>query len=161
MSETKALQVVEFDSSHVNDVLSLARQVLCDELRTHHDLAGEDDLQAIEASYPSPDSRFVVALSRGHVVGTGAIRRISDTDCELTRLYVQEDHRREGIASCIASELFKFVQQRGYRRVFLEIRPEMEQATRVIARYGFGDVTEAEDLPRPAKFMAIYFPDGA
>jgi ribosomal protein S18 acetylase RimI-like enzyme len=94
-------------------------------------------------------------------VGTGAIRRISDTDCELTRLYVQEEHRREGIASCIAAELFKFVQQRGYRRVFLEIRPEMEQATRVIARYGFGEVADAEDLPRPAKFMAIHFPDGA
>jgi len=159
MSETETMQVVEFESSHENDVLSLARQILCEELKTHRDLAGEDDLQAIAASYAAPDSRFVVALRHGRVLGTGAIRRISDTDCELTRLYVQEEHRREGIASCIAAELFKFVQQHGYRRVFLEIRPEMEQATRVIARYGFSDVTETDNPPRPAKFMAIHFPE--
>ena len=50
-------------------------------------------------------------------------------------------------------ELLNFVRERGYKRILLELRPEMKDTVDRYSRYGFAP--ETEDLPRPATFMSI------
>ena len=155
MSENTPFMVQPFEPPHQAGVVALAEELLCREYRVQSDLSRDEDLQDVAGSYAPPASRFLVALSEGKVVGTGGIRRLSETDCELKRLYIDVKHRRGGIASAIVATLIPFVREQGYQRILLEIRPEMVDTIHRYSRYGFSPVPEGEDLPRPGSFLAI------
>jgi len=155
MDSPASFEIVPFDPARQDAVRSLAAEILCEELAVQPNLDGEEDLVDIAATYAAPDGRFVVGLVGGHLVATGGIRRISAEDCQLARLYVQSDHRRQGLASRIVAGLVRFVQKRGYRRILLEIRPEMETDRAVYRRYGFADLPESERSPGGHGYMAI------
>ena len=108
----------------------------------------ETDLQDIAAAYPAPQSRFLVAVENDSVVATAGLARVSESDCELRRLYVLESHRRRGIASALMVQVLAIVKGQGYRRILLELQPEMKETSRVYARYGFLPVPSSESLPR-------------
>jgi ribosomal protein S18 acetylase RimI-like enzyme len=151
--EPARAEILPFHESFHESVVSLVKEILDDEYGSDVDPGADDDLKEIGTTYAPPDNYFVLALVGGKVVATGAILRISDSDCELRRLYVQAAHRRRGLASSIVAELVPFVVERGYKRILLEIRPEMADLSRIYQRYGFHESTE--NLPRPGKFMTI------
>jgi GNAT superfamily N-acetyltransferase len=146
-------EIVPFDASCLGEVRRVAREVLCHEYGARPDLSGEHDLADVQASFAPPHSRFLVAKVLGRVVATAGLSRISDLDCELRHLYVLSQFRRRGIASALVADLIAFVRQRGYKRVLLELRPEMEDTAQGYPRYGF--VPESSNLPRPGTFLAI------
>lgn len=158
MSEADPFEILPFDASHQEGVVSLAEELLCREYGVQADLSRDPDLLDVAAAYPPPESMFLVALRSGQVVGTAGILHASGTDCELRRLYVHGEHRREGIATALVSELLGFVKERGYRRVLLELQPHMEDTVKRYGRYGFKLVEQPAGLPRPGRFMAITFP---
>jgi len=151
--DLEPFEIVAFDASYQNDVRSVAEEVLCREYGVQDNLDGETDLTDVEDSYAPPDSRFVIAKVLDRVVGTAGLARVSDTDCELRHLLVLSDFRRRGIASALVGALLSFVRERGYKRILLELRPEMKDTVERYSRYGFAE--ESEDLPRPADFMSI------
>ena len=110
-------QILEFDPAYEEEVRSLARSILHEELRLDNDPAVDEDLQDLKQAYASPGSRLVIALSQGKVVATGAIRRLSNADCELTRLFVRSDRRRQGLATLLYSarrDLIRRMNLRGH-----------------------------------------------
>ncbi len=155
MLNLRTFEIRPFDSSYQQAVLDVAEDILCIEYRAEPDLSREEDLRDVAGSYAPPGSRFLVAVASGEVVGTAGILRLSDRDCELRRLYVLAEHRRKGIASAFMGRLLPFVRDQGYRRILLEIRPEMEHDVRHYLRFGFVPLAEKDGLPRPGKFMAI------
>jgi GNAT superfamily N-acetyltransferase len=150
-----SVEIVAFDSTYHDSVRALAEEILCREYAVREHLRDEPDLVDIAAAYAPPDGRFLVALEQGRVIGTGGVLRISERDCELRRLYVRAANRRRGVASNIVGELFDFIRERGYRRILLEVQPEMEGTVQVYSRYGFTPVAGGTDLPRPGEFLAI------
>jgi len=146
-------EIVPFDPSCQGEVRRVARDVLCHEYGAREDLSAERDLDDVAASFAAPHSRFLVAKVLDRVVATAGLCRISDLDCELRHLYVLSPFRRRGIASALVAHLISFVRERGYKRVLLELRPEMEDTAKGYPRYGF--VPESRDLPRPGTFLAI------
>jgi len=152
-----SIEVVPFDSTYQDSVWSLAEEILCREYAVLEHLRDEPDLADIAATYAPPDGTFLVALEQGRVVGTGGVLHISERDCELKRLYVRAPDRRQGIASTLMGELLDFIRQRGYKRILLEVRPEMQDTVKAYARYGFAPVEGGVDLPRPGDFLAINF----
>jgi ribosomal protein S18 acetylase RimI-like enzyme len=146
-------EIVAFDPTYQKDVRYVVQEILCRETGVQKDLAGETDLKDVEASYAPPDSRFLIAKILDKVVGTAGLLRVSDTDCELRHLHVLSGFRRRGIASALVGDLLNFVRERGYKRILLELRPEMKDTVQRYSRYGFAE--ETQDLPRPAPFMSI------
>ena len=155
MEPASPFEIATFEPGHQDAARSLAAEILCEEYGVQSDLSQEHDLTDIAAAYAAPESRFLVGMVHGQLVATGAIRRISAEDCELGRLYVQADYRRQGIASAIVSKLVRFVRGREYRRILLEVRPEMKEDRKVYRRYGFADVEASAGTPRDGSFMAI------
>jgi GNAT superfamily N-acetyltransferase len=155
--ESGDFRILPFESSHQAEALALAEDILCVEHRLCSDLEGERDLQDISTSYAPPGGRFLVAVASGEVVGTAGILRLSERDCELKRLYVLPEHRRKGIASALVGTLLPFVREQGYRRLVLEIGPEMADTLHRYARYGFVPLAAGDELPRPGNFLAIHF----
>jgi ribosomal protein S18 acetylase RimI-like enzyme len=152
-----SIEVVQFDSTYHDSVWSLAEEILCREYAVLEHLRDEPDLADIAAAYAPPDGTFLVALEQGRVVGTGGVLHISEHDCELKRLYVRATDRRQGIASTLMGDLLDFIRQRGYKRILLEVRPEMQETIKAYTRYGFAPLEDAENLPRPGEFLAIRF----
>jgi GNAT superfamily N-acetyltransferase len=155
MLELASFKILPFNPSYQEGVRALAEAILCVEYKVQSDLSGDKDLRDIAATYAPPGSCFLVAVASGQVVGCGGILRLSERDCELRRLYVLAEHRRQGIAASMMGVLLPFVRKGGYRRILLEIRPEMEEDIRHYARFGFVHLTDKDDLPRPGTFMAI------
>ena len=147
--------ILDFDSSHGDAVRQLILGILRDELHAANEQEVADNLQNVEAAYASPGSRFLVAMCDGNVVATGAIHRISDVECELRWLFVHQGYRREGLASMLFAKLLPFAQERGYKRLLLEIGPEMETYTKVYMRYGFADLPQGADASRPGHWMTV------
>ena len=153
MPGIEAFQIRPAEAGDEDGVRELARTVLCEEYGVQEDLSADEDLRDVASSYAPPGGCFLLAEVLGEIVATAGIRRLSRADCELRRLYVRADHRRQGLATSLVARLIPFVKQQGYRRLLLEIRPEMESDSHIYPRYGFRKVTE--DLPRDGTFMAI------
>lgn len=150
-----AIEVVPYDDSFRDAVRSLAEDVLCREYGVLEDLSGEKDLADVTATYASPDSVFLLALDNGLLIATGGVLHLSDSDCELRRLYVEADRRRQGVASTLVGELLDFIRKRSYKRILLEVGPEMKDTIKGYGRYGFAP--DDQDLPRPGEFLSIRF----
>jgi ribosomal protein S18 acetylase RimI-like enzyme len=146
-------EIVAFDPTYQKDVRSVVEEVLCREYGVQENLDTEEDLKDIEETYAAPESRFVVAKVLDKVVGTAGLLRVTDTDCELRHLHVLSAFRRRGIASALVGDLLDFVREQGYKRILLELRPEMKDTVDRYSRYGFAE--ETENLPRPTTFMSI------
>lgn len=155
LSKPGSVEIRPFEPRDQRSVVSLATDVLCREFKVKENLDDEEDLQDVASAYAPPDHRFMVALWSGEVVASGGITRLSDHDCELRRLYVLADHRRVGIASSLVAELLSFVRERGYRRILIERRPEMQYSEQEYARFGLKPVTDPESLPREGDFVAV------
>jgi GNAT superfamily N-acetyltransferase len=150
-----SFQIVSFRPGQEAGVRDLATAILVDELGACDDLSVHPDLDDIGGSYAEPDSRFLLAMIRGEVVACAAIRRLSDTGCELRHLYVRPSHRREGLASALVMSALAFVKQRGYDTIWLELLPYMQEMTKVYGRYGFLPLPDELSRPRDGEFLVI------
>lgn len=138
-----------------DDVRRLVEEILCEELGLVEDLSAETDLVDIGIAYAPPRSCMLVAECINGIVGMVGLRRLSDEDCELTRLYVREDCRRQGVAAEMAGKLLDFVKQQDYGRLLFQLRPELKDVVRNPERFGL--LPESEGLPREGEFLSIRF----
>jgi GNAT superfamily N-acetyltransferase len=65
------------------------------------------DIDSAQTSY-GDRALFLCAVSEGEIVGTGAIKRLDDSECEMVRMFVASAHRNRGIGRAIADELIEF-----------------------------------------------------
>jgi GNAT superfamily N-acetyltransferase len=147
--------IVDLEPEHSERTIGLIRGILRDELQIARDAAADADLVDAAAVYGTDHSRFLIAMFDGQVVASGALRRQSDAECELRWLFAHKDHRREGLASMIFAQLLKWAQDHGYKRILLEIWPEMAPYTQVYRRYGFDPFEPGVATPRPGDWMTM------
>lgn len=152
MSFLDSIMIMPFDESLQEAVRELAREVLCGEFGLA-DLSAEDDLEQIARSYAPPGGWFFVAFFTGRVVGIAGVQRLSDSDCELRRLLVLAEYRRQGLAAELGSRALQFVRDQGYGRMLVEVRPEMPEAFERHERFGL--IEDTQDLPRPGSFVSL------
>ena len=112
-----------------------------EEIISQFDEKGElSDIDNYESHYVKQRGLFLVITDRDEVIGTGAIRRIDDSICELKRLWLLEKYQGEGIGYRVLQELIKFSQENGYKKIRLETDNEQERAIRFYQRVGFQNI---------------------
>jgi GNAT superfamily N-acetyltransferase len=80
---------------------------------------------------------FLCAIAEGEIIGTGAIRRLDDCDCEMTRMFVAPNDRGRGVGRAIAEELIRFAGRAGYDRVRLSSNNALTASHRLYEQMGF------------------------
>ncbi|MCA7012420.1 GNAT family N-acetyltransferase [Dickeya dadantii] len=100
------------------------------------------DLYAIADHYPQSRARFLVAVTMEagteKVVGMGAVRKRSESVCEIKRMRVAAGFRREGIAQAILDQLIAFAQDiGGVRSIILDTAEAQTAAQRLYEKSGF------------------------
>src|ERR1700722_5739647 len=97
----------------------------------------DEELRHFEAEYAPPSGAFLLAHTEGEVVGCGALRRFSATDCEMKRLYVRPSGRNLGLGRQLAIALVNEAKSLGYKRMLLDTLPTMQSAQSLYKSLGF------------------------
>ena len=80
---------------------------------------------------------FLCAVAEAEVIGTGAIKRLDNRKCEMTRMFVASTHRCRGIGRAIAEELIEFALSAGYNQVRLSSNKVLVASHRLYESMGF------------------------
>ena len=111
------------------------------------DLAHE--LETLSDEYGPPGGRFILARWDEAFVGCGGLRRVSNTSCEMKRLYVNPTHRGRRIGEAIAGALVAHARDAGYTEMLLDTLPSMEVAQRLYRSLGFKPTIPYRPNPLP------------
>ena len=85
-------------------------------------------------------SVYFVALLDGKIIGGGGIYPTEGLDpdtCELVKMYLLPEARGKGLGRSLIEKCLQFAKETGYRKVYLETMPELKQALKVYAKFGF------------------------
>ncbi len=116
----------------------------------------EHELQHLASEYGPPDGLFLLAQQAGAFVGCGAIRRLSESSCEMKRLYVSPQSQNRGVGRLVATTLIAEARALGYESVLLDTLPSMSAARALYESLGFVLVASYRFNPVPgASFMKL------
>ncbi|MFI5129834.1 MAG: GNAT family N-acetyltransferase [Chitinophagales bacterium] len=90
--------------------------------------------------FQKPGAAYFVAEIDEEIVGGGGIYPTdglpADT-CELVKMYLLPNARGAGLGRTLIEKSLVFAEEAGYKNVYLETMPELKQALKVYARFGF------------------------
>jgi GNAT superfamily N-acetyltransferase len=69
--------------------------------------------------------------------GVIALRALSETTCEIKRMYVSESHRGRNIGACLIKAALKHAAAQGYMQVKLDTIERLTHAIQLYERMGF------------------------
>jgi ribosomal protein S18 acetylase RimI-like enzyme len=100
---------------------------------------GLSDVDCAQTAY-GDRALFLCAVSEGEIVGTGAIKRLDDRECEMARMFVASACRNRGIGRAMADQLIGFARTAGYDRIRLSSNNSLTASHRLYERLGFQPV---------------------
>ncbi|MBR3109199.1 MAG: GNAT family N-acetyltransferase [Clostridia bacterium] len=101
-------------------------------------VGGEANRQAyitFNASAEIPD--VVLAFCGGQAVGFAGLKRYSDTDAEVKRVWVEPAYRGQSIASALMDRIEDKARKMRFRRIVLQTRPIMPAAVALYTKRGY------------------------
>ncbi len=117
-----------------------AKKLILDGLAEHYnaiDPTLNPDLQNIKENYSGQGSLFLVAESKGVLIGTGALIAESDNVGRIVRVSVVKTHRRMGVGRLITKKLIEAASVRQYSQLVVETNEDWYDAIRLYQRFGF------------------------
>lgn len=121
---------------------------LCDELDQflNRAIGGEDKREKYK-KYNHLDTLdyVIIAYDGQQAVGCAALRKYSETEIEVKRVFVKETYRGQGIGGQMLKHLIKHAQKIGYRRMLLETGAFLDASVRLYRRYGFEQIDNYGD----------------
>jgi putative acetyltransferase len=104
------------------------------------------DMDDVQQTYIDNDGIFLVMTDNDQIIGTGAVRKLDDTTCELKRVWLFFEYHGQGLGYRIIQELLSFARKKGYRRMRLETdRDDQSRAYELYKRLGFYEVPRYSD----------------
>ena len=97
--------------------------------------------------YAPPHGRLFLAYLDDEAVGVIALRMIDKDKCELKRLYVKKEARGKGIARMLVEKLIAEAKAIGYKTMYLDSLPQLEDAIALYRKIGFSDTERYNRSP--------------
>ncbi|MFT4224548.1 GNAT family N-acetyltransferase [Dysgonomonas sp.] len=82
----------------------------------------------------------VLAYDTDKAVGCGAIRKYSEDTIEIKRMFVLDEYRKKGVASCILNELEKWSKELGSEFCILETGRKFPDAIKLYEKNGYSNI---------------------
>ena len=79
----------------------------------------------------------LLAFADGQPVGCAGLKRYSDMDAEVKRLWVEQEYRGRHIASALMDQIEDKARELGFRRAVLQTRPIMPDAVKLYTKRGY------------------------
>ena len=111
------------------------------------------DLDDIDGYYLQSGGVFYIGSLNGKIIGTGAVRRIDDKECEIKRIYVRKEFRGMGFGRELFLKALEFTRQ-NYSITVLKTDAKLTDAIQLYLKNGFSVVKEEDDVVYFSKNMA-------
>lgn len=95
---------------------------------------------ALSELFTTPGSIYLVAEENDELLGGAGIfpsNGLPASTCELVKMYLAPAARGKGIGRKLIEEALLFAKEYGYKQVYLETMPELQQAVKVYEKFGF------------------------
>jgi putative acetyltransferase len=97
-------------------------------------------LANLPGEYAPPSGRLLLAMFQDKPAGCVALRRIDKNICEMKRLYVRGQFRRQGIGRKLAQAMIEQAGKAGYTLMRLDTVPTMDAARGLYESLGFKNI---------------------
>jgi putative acetyltransferase len=103
----------------------------------------DQDLVDLDRSFAKEGGAFFVLLDGERVVGTVALRRETETVCELCRMYLAPEHRGRGLGRRLLAFAEAEARQRGFKEIVLKTASVLKEAIALYRQAGFQPIPGA------------------
>lgn len=103
------------------------------------------EVNTLPGDYGAPRGAAFLATLDREAVGVVAVRPLSETICELKRLYVSPHGRGHGFGRSLSERAIEWASGFGYQAMRLDTHDSMAAAIALYQRLGFGDIPAYND----------------
>ena len=114
----------------------------------------DEELDNLPGKYSAPDGCILLAWDELDCVGCVGLRPLSDTVCEIKRLYVRPVYRGTGLGRSLAEKVLCFSNDNKYSKIMLDTLSSMKSAQALYKSLGFSKTEPYYDNPHPD---VVYF----
>jgi ribosomal protein S18 acetylase RimI-like enzyme len=100
----------------------------------------EMEFKTLQGKYGPPDGVLILASVDGNGAGCIALRKISDSICEMKRLYVNDEYRGLGIGKKLIMMIIEEARKLHYSYIRLDTLPSMKKAQELYMTLGFYNI---------------------
>ncbi len=100
----------------------------------------EEELANLPGDYASPEGCLLLAVYQEQVAGCVGLGKLSESICEMKRLYVRPDLRGLKIGIALAEAIIEQARKVGYTCIRLDTVPSMETARALYVSLGFKEI---------------------
>jgi GNAT superfamily N-acetyltransferase len=150
-------RIMHVDEAHVQQLRDLFDEYLkplrdyakdkvdLNEIPTFENVDAE--IATLPGIFAPPKGRFFVALDDSRVIGCVALKPVSESVCELKRMYVKPGYRGQRVGWRLVETLIAAAREIGYSKIILDSHISMTKAHSIYRGAGFNDVPEPEGFP--------------
>ena len=133
-----SVMALSLEQAHFDDptVRQLTEATVA-ELNSHYDGRPGSGAKPLASEFEAPDGTFLLAMLDGAPIGCGGLCRFDDETCEIRRMYVAPEVRRQGISRAILAGLLEAGRKLGYKRARLETGFAQREAIGLYETSGF------------------------
>ena len=111
--------------------------------------AFEQELAGLPGRYAPPGGDLLIARKGDRAAGCVALRDIGFPVCEMKRLYVRPEFRRQGLGRMLCERIIDRAKAVGYRKMRLDTLDKLEQAVQLYQSLGFVETSAYYLNPLP------------
>ncbi|HXI25361.1 MAG TPA: GNAT family N-acetyltransferase [Pyrinomonadaceae bacterium] len=117
----------------------------------------EKELAELPGAYAEPNGRLLLARYDDELAGCVALRKFSESTCEMKRLFVRDTFRGKGVGRFLIETIIRNAKEIGYERMLLDtLPPRMNDAIALYRSRGFQEIAPYYDNPvEGAIFMEL------
>lgn len=121
---------------------SLVARELIEELQEEYIVryGGRDETPVDPTQFAPPAGAFVVMYDGDVAVGCAGLRRHSDTDVEVKRMFVRKPFRGKGLSRWLLAHIEDVARDMGYQRILMETGLEQPEAMKLYETSGYDDI---------------------
>ena len=107
----------------------------------------DEELSNPAMKYTPPYGEILVAVEEDKVIGMVAYHRHSDTRCEMKRLYVKPEARKQHTGETLVREILIHAISAGYTEMVLDTIKPLTAAINLYQKFGFKECDAYYDNP--------------
>lgn len=107
----------------------------------------EEELETLPAGYAAPNGALFLARIDGKPAGSVALRAFDNTTCEMKRLFVREQFKKQGVGRALVAAAVEEARRLGYKRIVLDTLAHMRPAIKLYTSLGFQPIAAYYDNP--------------
>jgi GNAT superfamily N-acetyltransferase len=116
----------------------------------------DQELQALAKVYGPPRGRLLLAFRDGEPCGCVAYRRLSDTVCEMKRMFVPARFHGSGLGRRLCQAIIAEAAADGFSLMRLDTAAAFAEALGLYRSVGFEDCPPYLDYPEPLRRVIVF-----